>query len=60
MSRTFSNRYINKGANCIGIEVNNSQVHNLNGDISDIRMYTTALSADDIKELYNTSCIINS
>ena len=60
VSRTFSNRYINKGANCIGIEVNNSQVHNLNGDISDIRMYTTALSADDIKELYNTSCIINS
>lgn len=31
-----------------------------NGNISDFRIYTTALSADDIKELYNTSCIINS
>ena len=60
VSRTFSNRYINIGGNCIGTEVNNSPVYNLNGDISDIRMYTTALSADDIKELYNTSCIINS
>ena len=60
VSRTFSNRYINKGGNCIGTEVNNIPVYNLNGDISDIRMYTTALSADDIKELYNTSCIINS
>ena len=60
VSRTFSNRYINKGGNCIGTEVNNSPVYNLNGDISDIRMYTTALSADDIKELYNTSCIVNS
>lgn len=60
VSRTFSNRYINNGGNCIGTEVNNGPVYNLNGDISDIRMYTTALSADDIKELYNTSCIINS
>ena len=60
ISRTFSNRYINNGGNCIGTEVNNSSVYNLNGDISDIRMYTTALSAEDIKELYNTSCIINS
>ena len=60
ISRTFSNRYINIGGNCIGTEVNNSPVYNLNGDISDIRMYATALSADDIKELYNTSCIINS
>lgn len=58
VSRTFSNRYINKGANCIGTEVNNSQIYNLNGDISDIRMYTTALSADDIKELYNTSAYV--
>ena len=59
VSRTFSNRYINIGGNCIGTEVNNSPIYNLNGDISDIRMYATALSADDIKELYNTSCIVN-
>ena len=58
VSRTFSNRYINIGGNCIGTEVNNSPVYNLNGDISDIRMYTTALSADDIKELYNTSAYV--
>ena len=31
-----------------------------NGHISDFRIYSTALSADDVKELYNTSCIINS
>ena len=30
------------------------------GQISDFRVYATALSAEDIKELYNTSCIINS
>ena len=58
VSRTFSNRYINNGGNCIGTEVNNSPVYNLNGDISDIRMYATALSADDIKELYNTSAYV--
>ena len=30
------------------------------GQISDFRVYATALSSEDIKELYNTSCIINS
>ena len=30
------------------------------GQISDFRVYATALSPEDIKELYNTSCIINS
>lgn len=30
------------------------------GYLSDFRIYATALSAEDIKELYNTSCIINS
>ena len=29
------------------------------GNISDVRIYTTALSANDIKELYNTSLIID-
>lgn len=58
VSRTFSNRYINKGANCIGTEVNNSSIYNLNGDISDVRMYATALSGEDIKELYNTSAYV--
>ena len=30
------------------------------GYLSDFRVYATALSEEDIKELYNTSCIINS
>ena len=59
VSCIFSNRYINIGGNCIGTEVNNSPIYNLNGDISDIRMYATALSADDIKELYNTSAYVS-
>lgn len=33
---------------------------NFIGKMSDFRFYRTALSAEDIKELYNTSCIINS
>jgi hypothetical protein len=28
------------------------------GSISDFRIYSTALSAEDVKELYNTSAII--
>ena len=59
MSRTFSNRYINDGRNCIGTEVNNGSIYNINGDISDVRMYATALSAEDIKELYNTSAYVS-
>lgn len=58
-SRTFSNRYINNGLNCIGTEANNINIHNINGDISDVRMYATALSAEDIKELYNTSAYVS-
>lgn len=58
VSRTFSNRYINDGGNCIGTEVNNGLIYNINGDISDVRMYATALSEEDIKELYNTSAYV--
>ena len=59
VSRTFSNRYINNGLNCIGTETNNVNTNNINGDISDVRMYATALSAEDIKELYNTSAYVS-
>ena len=59
ISRTFSNRYINHGLNCIGAETNNANTNNINGDISDVRMYATALSAEDIKELYNTSAYVS-
>lgn len=37
---------------------NNSSSYQFQGSISDFRIYSTALSADDVKELYNTSAFI--
>ena len=38
----------------------NGTYYKTNGYISDFRIYSTALSADDIKELYNTSaCVLD-
>lgn len=45
-------------ANCTGIG-NRSDGYYYNGKLSDFRIYSTALSADDIKELYNTSVLIH-
>ena len=47
-------------ANAFNLAGNLKLVSNFIGKMSDFRFYRTALSADDIKELYNTSCIINS
>ena len=52
--------YWNHSASTITIGGREENAAMWNGNISDFRIYTTALSADDIKELYNTSCIINS
>lgn len=52
--------YWNHSASTITVGGREENAAMWNGNISDFRIYTTALSADDIKELYNTSCIVNS
>ena len=56
---TFSSS-ISIGGNTNGDMKGSSGDYRQWGSLSDFRIYSTALSADDIKELYNTSCIINS
>lgn len=56
---TFSD-IISIGGNTNGDMKGSSGDYRQWGSLSDFRIYSTALSADDIKELYNTSCIINS
>lgn len=51
---------ISIGGNTGGDMEGGSSDYRQYGALSDFRIYSTALSADDIKELYNTSCIINS
>lgn len=41
-------------------QLNNLTLLIRGNSLSDFRVYATALSEEDIKELYNTSCIINS
>lgn len=41
-------------------QLNNLTLLIRGNSLSDFRIYATALSEEDIKELYNTSCIINS
>lgn len=52
--------YWNHSASTITVGGREENAAMWNGNISDFRIYSTALSADDVKELYNTSCIINS
>lgn len=56
---TFSSS-ISIGGNTNGDMKGSSSDYRQYGALSDFRIYSTALSAEDIKELYNTSCIINS
>ena len=56
---TFSSS-ISIGGNTSGDMKGSSEDYRQWGSLSDFRIYSTALSEEDIKELYNTSCIINS
>ena len=56
---TFSSS-ISIGGNTNGDMKGSSSDYRQYGALSDFRIYSTALSADDVKELYNTSCIVNS
>lgn len=50
--------YWNHSASTITVGGREENAAMWNGNISDFRIYTTALSADDIKELYNTSAYV--
>ena len=50
--------YWNHSASTITVGGREENAAMWNGNISDFRIYSTALSADDIKELYNTSAYI--
>ena len=51
--------YWNHSASTITVGGREENAAMWNGNISDFRIYTTALSADDIKELYNTSAYVS-
>lgn len=56
--KTITKKAMPTGTYYIGAwRISSSQ--NYKGKISDVRVYATALSADDIKELYNTSASID-
>ena len=50
--------YWNHSASTITVGGREENAAMWNGNISDFRIYSTALSADDIKELYNTSAYV--
>jgi hypothetical protein len=54
-----TNTYIRSNSNIINIGRRPSNQYYFNGSISDVRIYSTALSADDIREIYQSKASID-
>ena len=56
---TSSNYYVHNGNKVWLLNRNYNTYYAANAIMSDVRLYTTVLSEEDIKELYNTSAVVD-